>query len=125
MIDVSGVNGWSIWQRSTRGVLTYVGYARGSGGNWSVLVRGPGGAAYGDTGNAIVKVENTKLVTTLEINKVHDEYFSLTYFAFGPRGSVYADEIPGNIGFEAHQQLVSVSGSHVRLLWQERNAVAK
>jgi hypothetical protein len=50
---------------------------------------------------------------------VHGEYFWLTSFAFGPRGVIYADELPGNGGFERHQQLISVTAGHVQLLWQE------
>jgi hypothetical protein len=125
IIDVSGVNGWSIWQRSASGVATYVGYARGSGGNFPVLARGPDGAVYGETGSGIVRVERKRLVTTFVFNKVHGEYFYLSNFAFGPHGSLYADDLSGDTGFEAHQQLVSVSGTRVRLLWQESNVVSR
>jgi hypothetical protein len=124
-VDVSGINGWAIWQLSRRGVAAYVAYARRSGGNYPVLERGPGGAVYADTGSEIVKVERKRLVSTFEFDKVRGEYFWLTYFAFGPHGFIYADDIPGNIGFEAHQQLVSVSGSRVHLLWQQRNSVSR
>jgi hypothetical protein len=44
------------------------------------------------------------------------------YYAFGPHHLIYADELPGDAGFEAHQQLVSVRNTHISLLWQERNA---
>jgi hypothetical protein len=46
----------------------------------------------------------------------------LTYFAVSPNGTIYADDIPGDEGFEAHQQLLSVSDRHIRLLWQEHDA---
>jgi hypothetical protein len=54
---------------------------------------------------------------------VNGEYCTLTYFAFGPGGVVYTDEIPGGqgYGFEAHQQLLSVSGKRDSLLWQQPN----
>jgi hypothetical protein len=125
IIDESGGNGWSIWQRSASGVMTYVGFARGSGGNWPVLERGPDGAVYADSGGAVVRVERTRLVTTFVFNKMHGEYFYLSNFAFGPHGSLYADDLAGDTGFEAHQQLVSVSGTRVRLLWQESNVVSR
>jgi hypothetical protein len=116
---MSGITGWSIWQVSRRGIAKYVAYARQSGGNYSVLERGPDGAVYAATGAGIVRVERKRLVPVFEFNKVHGEYFSLTYFAFGPHGSLYADDIPGNIGFEAHQQVVTVRGTRVHLLWQQ------
>ena len=125
IIDESGGNGWSIWQRSASGVMTYVGFARGSGGNWPVLERGPDGAVYADSGGAVVRVERTRLVTTFVFNKMHGEYFYLSNFAFGPHGFLYADDLAGDTGFEAHQQLVSVSGTRVRLLWQESNVVSR
>jgi len=125
IIDVSGVNGWSIWQRSASGVAAYVGYARGSGGNFPLLARGPDGAVYGETGSGIVRIERKRLVTTFVFNNVHGEYFYLSNFAFGPHGSLYADDLAGDTGFEAHQQLVSVSGTRVRLLWQESNVVSR
>ena len=125
IIDESGGNGWSIWQRSASGVMSYVGLARGSGGYWPVLERGPDGAVYADSGGAVVRVERKRLVTTFEFNKVRGEYFSPSYFAFEPSGSLYADDLAGDTGFEAHQQLVSVSETRVRLLWQESNVVSR
>lgn len=47
--------------------------------------------------------------------------FPLTYFAFGPGGTIYADDMPGDDGFEAHQQLLEVTGGHIRLVWQQTN----
>ncbi len=52
---------------------------------------------------------------------MHGEYFWPTYFVFSPTGVFYSDEIPGDSAYEAHQQLVSVRNTHIRLLWQERN----
>jgi hypothetical protein len=122
-IDVAGVNGWSIWQVAKDGTAHYVGYARRSGGGYAVLERDPNGSVYGMTGGGLVRVGNHRLVTTLAFsNTVHGEYFSPTYFAFGPHQLIYADELPGDAGFEAHQQLVSVRNTHISLLWQERNA---
>jgi hypothetical protein len=86
-----------------------------------VLERGPGGAVYGENGNVILRVEGNRLVPTFTFN----QYFWLTQLAFGPHGTLYADEIPGGGAFEAHQQLVSVRNAHVSLLWQENNTTPK
>ena len=40
-------------------------------------------------------------------------------------GTTYADEIPGGSAFETQQQLVSVQGSRVRLLWQQGSTAPK
>jgi hypothetical protein len=56
---------------------------------------------------------------------VRGEYFSLSNFAFGPHGTLYADDLAGDTGFQAHQQLVSVSGARVKLLWKESNVVSR
>ncbi|MGC1239593.1 MAG: hypothetical protein WA860_12485 [Acidimicrobiales bacterium] len=124
-VDLSGVTGWAIWQVTHRDVAFYVANARQSGGDYSILQRGPGGAVYAATGSGIVKVEQKRLASVFEFDKVRGEYFSLTNFAFGPHGSIYADDIPGNSGFEAHQQLVSVIGTRIYLLWQQKNVVSR
>jgi hypothetical protein len=124
-IDVAGVNGWSIWQVAINGTAHYVGFARRSGGNYAILERGPNGSVYGMSGDGIMRVERRDLVPTFVFAKpVHGESFSPTYFALGPHRLIYADELPGDVGFEAHQQLVSVRNAHTTLLWQERNGGA-
>jgi len=125
-IDVAGVNGWSIWQVPPSGVAHQVGFgpngqARRSGGNVSVLERGPDGAVYGENGNVILRVGGDRLVPTFAFN----QDFWLTYFAFGPHRTLYADEIPGGEAWETHQQLVSVRNTHVSLLWHENNTTPK
>jgi len=52
---------------------------------------------------------------------VDGEHFFMTSYAFGPNGTVYADEIPGGGGFEPHEQLIAWSGDHAELLWQQAN----
>ena len=129
-IDVGGgPSGWSIWQIAPNGIAHYVGYARGSGGSDPILQPGPGGAIYA-AGPGIVRIEPHKLVPISTFNEPLDrrlrgQYFPLTYFAFGPNGTLYADDIPGAIGDELHQQLVSVHNSRVSLLWQEKNTTPK
>ncbi len=128
-VDVSGVNGWAIWQVAARtGIAHQIvdpaleDQARRSGGNYSILQRGPDGAVYGESGPTVLRIEDGRLVPTLKFTKpIRGEYFWLTYFAFGPNGTLYADEIPGDSGFEAHQQLVSVANHRATLLWQQKN----
>ena len=123
-IDVSGVNGWSVWQVTPKGRAHEVGAgsgARQSGGNYSVLQRAPNGTVYAENGPHILRVTSRRLLPTFTVTKVDREYFSPTYFAFGGDGEIYMDEIPGDAGFEAHQQLIAIRGTRVTLLWQERN----
>jgi hypothetical protein len=56
---------------------------------------------------------------------LHDEAFLPLYFAFSPKGTLYADDEPGGIAFDAHQRLWSISNGHVSLLWQETNHTPK
>jgi hypothetical protein len=125
-IDVAGVNGWSIWQVPPSGVAHQIGFgpsgqARRSGGNVSVLERGPDSAVYGEDGNVILRVQGDRLVPTFTFH----QNFWLTHFAFGPNGTLYADEIPGGEAFETRQQLVSVRDTHVSLLWQESSTTRR
>jgi hypothetical protein len=123
-IDVSGVDGWSVWEITRGGQAHEVGPgsgARQSGGNDSVLQRAPDGTVYAENGPAILRVTPDRLLPAFRITKVDHEYFTPTHFAFGARGETYLDEIPGDNGFEAHQQLISIRDAHTTLLWQERN----
>jgi hypothetical protein len=127
-IDISGFNGWAIWQIAPDGVATWATnllMARRSGGNTSVLERAPDGSVYGEDGSTLLLVKKSAVVPLLTLNKVDGQWFFLTYFAFAPNGTIYADEIPGGGGFEWHQQLASESDGHVSLLWQEDNPVSR
>jgi hypothetical protein len=124
-IYVSGFNGWAIWYVAPNGRATYVGYDRGSGGTFPDLTRGPSGVVYADNGGGIVRLDPKGLIPVDPMVKVDGQYFSGTYFAFGPRGALYADETPGNIGFERRQELVSVRNGHTKILWTESESVAK
>ncbi len=128
-IDLAGFNGWSVWQVGPGGAAREVGPgsgARRSGGDYSLLERAPNGAVYAEDGPTLLRIINRRLVPTFRFSKViHGDYFWLTYFAFAASGSLYADEIPGNTGFEDHQQLLSVSRGHTNLLWQENNRAPK
>jgi hypothetical protein len=123
-IDVSGVNGWSVWQVSPDGRAHEVGVgsgARQSGGDYSILQRAPDGTVYAENGPHILRVTPHRLLPAFTIAKVRHQYFWPTYFAFGTHGESYLDEIPGDAGFNAHQQLITIRDAHVTLLWQEPN----
>jgi hypothetical protein len=129
-IDVSGVNGWAVWQVSPNGIAHQIGSqtlagseARRSGGDYSLLERGPGGIVYAENGATTLRVQGKRLVLAYKLGQaVRGEFFWLTYFAFGPHGTLYADEIPGGQAFEARQQLLSVARAGPRLLWEESKA---
>jgi hypothetical protein len=122
-VDVAGYNGWSVWQITPAGLVHQIGgpnsVERQWPGAYSVLERGPDGAVYAEDGDVLLRIEGDRFVRVFSFGKVAGENFLLTNFAFGPHGVLYADEIPGGISFEARQQLVSVSGARVRLLWEQ------
>lgn len=121
---VSGFNGWAIWHVAPNGAATYVGYDRGSGGTIPDLVSDPDGAVYAANGGAIARVTPTGVAPVDKLVKVHGKYFWATNFAFGPHGTLYVDELPGNLGFELRQELVSLRGGRTRVLWTEPKSAA-
>ena len=121
-LDVSGFNGWGVWRVSPDGAAKYIGYARQSGGSCSELVRAPDGAVYAESGSVLLRLGKHALVPTYNLNgRIDGEYFFMTSYAFGPKGTIYADEIPGSGGFEAHEQLIALAAGHVTLLWLQAN----
>lgn len=126
-IDVSGPQGWAIWQIAPGGVAHLVGFAKEVGGFFPVLERGPGGSVYAATGGILARVQTNRLVRVLAFTKpVHGQQFSPSYFSFDPNGTTYIDDnIPHGADAETQQQLVSVHDSRVSLLWQEKNATPK
>jgi hypothetical protein len=118
---IDGCAGWSICDVASDGRMGDLGYARRSGGSLSVLERGPDGNVYGEDGPAIVRATSGGLVPTYQLPGL----FWLTYFAIAPNGVVYADEMPGNVGFEAHQELISDQAGRFDVLWQEANSAPR
>ena len=106
-LDVSGGNGWAIWQVAPSGVAREVATsnARRSGGNTSVLERAPDGLVYGESGPTFLKLQGGRAIPGYSFPQRPRSAFWLTYFAFGPDGAMYADEIPGFGAFEPYQQL--------------------
>ncbi len=123
-VIVSGGNGWAIWQVAPNGVATEVGSpnARRSGGNTSVLERAPDGAVYGESGATFLKVQGNRAIPGYSFPQTGRSYFWLTFFAFGPDGAVYADEIPGFSAFDKYQQLRVVRDDRSSVLWQQTSA---
>lgn len=115
---IDGCGGWSICAVAPGGQVSNLGSARRSGGALSVLEDGPGGTVYGEDGPRIVQVAPSGLVTAYQL----PELFWLTYFAIAPDGVLYADELAGNTGFEAHQELISDDAGRLGVLWQEANS---
>ncbi len=123
-VDVSCVNGWSVWQVTPNGRAHEVGPgsgARQSGGGCSVLQRASNGSVYAENGPNILRVTPHRLLPALRVTKVHGEYFWPTCFAVGAHDEAYVDEIPGDSAFEAHQQLIQLHDARIKLLWQEHN----
>jgi hypothetical protein len=125
-LDIAGFNGWGVWHVAHNGVATCLGYARASGGTLPLLVRGPDGAVYVGDGTGILRLAGTKLMEAYNLDvTVRGESFWPTSFAFGRDGVLYADEIPGGGGFEAHQQLLSFHAGRVQLLWEQENPTSR
>jgi hypothetical protein len=124
-IDVSGGNGWAIWQVAPDGTATWLTQktnARRSGGDTSVLERAPDGLVYGESGGGLLKLQGNRAIPAYSFPSTKRSYFWLTHFAFAPDGTVYADEIPGSGGFERYQQLRVVRGNRTSVLWQQTPA---
>ncbi len=123
-IDVGGLTeGWSIWQVQPGGAAHEVAFARGSGGTIAVLQRNPNGGIYGEDGGALVRVGANQLTPVYHFDhRVHGQNFPVTFFAFAPDGTVYADDETPDGGVDEHQQLIKLIGRHVTLLWQQANS---
>jgi hypothetical protein len=125
-LDVSGGNGWAIWQVAPNGVATEVTSpnARRSGGNTSVLERAPDGQVYGESGSTFLKLQDGGAIPGYSFPQMPRSSFWLTYFAFGLDGTIYADEIPGFGAWETYQQLRVVRDNRSSVLWQQTSASA-
>jgi hypothetical protein len=125
-VDVSGGNGWAIWQVAPSGVATEIAppNARRSGGNTSVLERAPDGLVYGESGPTFLRLQGNGAIPSYSFPDTQKSYFWLTYFAFGPGGEIYADEIPGESAFEQYQQLRVVRDGQSSVLWQQTSSDA-
>ena len=115
----STFDGWSVFKISRSGVATYLGYARRSGGNTAIVHRGADDVIEVDDGQNILRVDGDRLVSTLAVNAVpgiHTFVFT-DFFALGPDGTLYADNL-GPPAFEPFQQIVSVVDGRGVSLWR-------
>ncbi len=112
-------DGWSVFKIAPDGVATYLGYARRSGGTTAIVQRGADGDIEVDDGQDILEVEGDQLVSTLAVNVVSgiDTFVFTDFFALGPDGTLYADNL-GPPAFEPFQQIVSVEDGHGVSLWR-------
>jgi hypothetical protein len=105
--------GWTVWRISSAGVATLVGFDRGSGGKPAVMQSTADGAIYAD-GNEIV---GGTLERNLTVPADVKNFLWMDYFAFGPGGAFFADDL-GPPAFETYQQIVEVTGGRGISLWR-------
>ena len=101
-----------------------MGYDRGSGGSVPNLVSGADGAVYSENGGSIMRVTSKGLVPVYKLAEDSVQGFWPTNFAFGPHGALFADELPGNQGFESRQEFISIREGSTKVLWTEPKSAA-
>jgi hypothetical protein len=111
---------WSVYRISPTGRASYVGYARRSGGNLTVLQRNAGQIEADDGPNLLVVVGN-RLVQDFAVNEVPgvSNFLFLNYFAVTPGGGIIADNL--GQGFDPYQQIVSIVVGHGSSMWMGPN----
>ena len=111
-------DGWSVFKISPNGTATYLGYARRSGGNTTVVQRGANGVIDVDDGEDVLQVRGDHLVTSFAVTRVSvDSFFFTDFFALAPDGAFFADDL-GPPAFERFQQIISVTGGRGTSLWR-------
>lgn len=119
--------GWSVYKIGPDGVATDLGYARRSGGQPAIVQRRPDNAIEADSGAGLEQVVGNRLVPTTGVveststsapNDVPGitKFLFMDYFAYGPDGTLYADNMPTG-GFDPYQQIVSVANGQGASLW--------
>ena len=110
--------GWSVYRIDPDGRAVELGYARRSGGNPAVLQRMPDGAIVADDGPNLLRVEGNGLAKVQAVNDLPgiNTFVFMDYFAFGPQGALYADNL-GPPAFEPFQQIVAAAGGRAQSLW--------
>jgi hypothetical protein len=114
----SGFDGWSVYKITPQGQATYLGYARRSGGNTTIVQAGPNGLVDVDDGPSIIQVQNGTFVTAYNFENAQGikDFVFVSYFAIGPNGTLYADNLNG--AFDPYQQIVQVANGQATSLWQ-------
>ena len=70
-----------------------------------------------DNGDTILKVQGSALVPTYSFgNAGIDDFSFVSYFAIGPDGTLYADNLNG--AFDPYQQIVRVADGQATSLWR-------
>ena len=114
----STFDGWSVYEITPQGHATYLGYARRSGGDTTVVQAGPNGLIEVDDGPRIDQVQNGSLVAAYNFENTQGikDFEFVSDFAIGPNGTLYADNLNG--AFDPYQQIVQVANGHATSLWQ-------
>ena len=110
--------GWSVYEIHPDGDATYLGQARRSGGNTTIVQAGPGGLVVVDDGPNLLRVEGDNLVPYYSFagaTGVRDFVF-VSYFAIAPDGVLYADDLDGAFG--PFQQIVQVVDGRASSIWR-------
>jgi hypothetical protein len=112
-------DGWSVFKISPNGTATYLGYARRSGGNTTVVQRGANGVIYVDDGEYVLQVRGDHLVNSFAVTEVSgvNSFLFTDFFAVGPNGAFFADNL-GPPAFERFQQIISVTDTRGTSLWR-------
>ena len=114
----SGFDGWSVYKITPQGQATYLGYARRSGGNTTIVQAGPNGLVEVDDGPNIVQVQSGAFMTAYNFENAQGikDFVFVSYFAIAPNGTLYADNLNG--AFDPYQQIVEVTNGQATSLWQ-------
>ena len=113
----SGFSGWSVYRIDQSGTATYLGYARRSGGNTTIVARGPGDVIEVDSGPGVLQVQGDSLVKTSDSYTAQSlgDFNFVAYIAVGADGPLYEDNLNGP--FDPFQQIVQVAHGRVSSLW--------
>jgi hypothetical protein len=111
--------GWSFYKIAA-GQAIYLGYARRSGGNTTIVQAGPNGIVDVDSGPNILAVQGNGLTQAYAFlnadTPVVKSFVFVAYFAIGPGGTLYVDNLNG--AFDPYQQIVQVVNGQATSLWQ-------
>ena len=113
--------GWSVYRITPNGVASNLGAARGSGGTTADVQLGPGDTGYAGYGDTVARATDSQLVPSHAFSHVGNPKccFYLQYFAYSPKGVLYADNL-GEAAFSRYQQIISSYSGRSTELWSRR-----